>query len=32
VHLVVRIDPERSEGLARRFPQAEIIREAGAGR
>jgi GTP-binding protein HflX len=32
VHLVVRIDPERSEGLARRFPQAEMIREAGAGR
>ena len=32
VHLVVRIDPERSEGLARRFPQAEMIREAGAER
>jgi GTP-binding protein HflX len=30
VHLVVRVDPERSDGLARRFPQAELIREAGS--
>jgi len=32
VHLVVRVDPERSDGLARRFPQAEIIRESGRRR
>lgn len=25
VHLVVRVDPERSAGLARRFPQAEAM-------
>ncbi|MGE0196330.1 MAG: GTPase HflX, partial [Methylocystis sp.] len=32
VHLVVRIDPERSDGFARRFPQAEMIRDADASR
>jgi len=32
VHLVVRVDPERSDGLARRFPQAERVRETGAWR
>jgi len=32
VHLVVRVDPERSEGLARRFPQAEAMREKGGRR
>jgi GTP-binding protein HflX len=32
VHLVVRVDPDRSEGLSRRFPQAEVIRETGARR
>ncbi|MGJ0395594.1 MAG: GTPase HflX [Methylocystis sp.] len=32
VHLVVRVDPERSDGLARRFPQAEIVRGASARR
>ncbi|MFO1103605.1 MAG: GTPase HflX [Methylocystis sp.] len=32
VHLVVRVDPERSEGLARRFPQAEVLSESGRRR
>ena len=29
MHLVVRVDPERSDGLARRFPQAEVLSESG---
>ncbi|MFO1125575.1 MAG: GTPase HflX [Methylocystis sp.] len=32
VHLMVRVDPERSDGLAKRFPQAEIVRDSRARR
>ncbi len=32
IHLVVRVDPGRSDSIARRFPQAEIIRERGTRR
>ncbi|MBM3624689.1 MAG: GTPase HflX, partial [Alphaproteobacteria bacterium] len=32
VHLMVRVDPERSDGLAKRFPQAEIVRGSRARR
>ncbi len=32
VHLIVRVDPGRSDSVARRFPQAAIVREAGARR
>lgn len=32
VHLVVRVEPARSEGVTRRFPQAEVMREKGGRR
>jgi GTP-binding protein HflX len=32
VHLVVRVEPERFEGVTRRFPQSEVVREKGGGR